>query len=503
MKIKKSIVAVLSVASCTGFAFSASPAHATDVSQNMNTPIYQSDNTITGNSLLSRYQKEINGSSTYGFNVNDGETFIASATSANGLVPIHRLWNSTSGFIFVPEGSEMTNDIKKYGFKDERVEFFASSTEATGLIPVYRLKSPTGKFSFTTDASKKNKDLSSGWTETEIAFYVKPVVADTNSNHMGVSTPWVFENTSDYQNSVFSKVAETGSQYVRIDLPMYAISKGDNEPYTYDFTRADVLVNNALKNGLTPLVILSTLPGNLVPNADGNPNSIATGPTTPHQVQAYTDYVKAIVTRYKDKINNWEIWNEENLSGSWGGGKNNPNQPSPSAQNYTNLLKSVYPAIKSIQPQSTVLVGGTGDADGNGDISSQNFIKQLYADGAKNFFDAMAVHVYADWSNNGTEFIDQLPTYRTIMDSNGDNHKKLWITESGERVVSGTSTVDQQKTMEDYTVEKWKSIHDRGPLFVFTMMNDVDPGFGLLNDDGSRRPAFMEWQKIAANSFIA
>ena len=59
----------------------------------------------------------------------------------------------------------------------------------------------------------------------------------------------------------------------------------------------------------------------------------------PSNLQDYADFVSALATRYRGRIQIYQVWNEPNLAREWAG-----NPPSP--QQYTQLLKIAYPAIK-------------------------------------------------------------------------------------------------------------------------------------------------------------
>ena len=72
----------------------------------------------------------------------------------------------------------------------------------------------------------------------------------------------------------------------------------------------------------------------------------------PARDRPYAQYVTALIQRYgpkgtfwtanptvpKDPITEWEIWNEEDLVGSW--------NTSPFASSYVGLLRVAYPAVK-------------------------------------------------------------------------------------------------------------------------------------------------------------
>ena len=144
----------------------------------------------------------------------------------------------------------------------------------------------------------------------------------------------------------------------------------------------------------------------------------------------YARFAGALAKRFAGRVAAWEIWNEEDASLWWASG------PDPAA--YTALLKAAYPAIKSAEPSATVVLGGLTGND-------YEFLSQLYADGAKGFFDAVAVHTdticdvespYEILRNGQTDprisrwsFLG----YRTVhevMLAHGDG-SPIWMTELG------------------------------------------------------------------------
>ena len=144
----------------------------------------------------------------------------------------------------------------------------------------------------------------------------------------------------------------------------------------------------------------------------------------------YARFAGALAKRFAGRVAAWEVWNEEDASLWWASG------PDPAA--YTAILKAAYPAIKSAEPKATVVLGGLTGND-------YEFLSQLYADGAKGFFDAVAVHTdticdvespYEILRNGQTDprisrwsFLG----YRTVhevMLAHGDG-SPIWMTELG------------------------------------------------------------------------
>lgn len=119
----------------------------------------------------------------------------------------------------------------------------------------------------------------------------------------------------------------------------------------FDWTNLDNVVANANKNGVTDiLMVLSGTPtwatnqrnpiSLPAPNASGVPANMAD----------WDDWVRAVATRYKGKIKNYQPWNEANLSTFYTG------TPAQMAD----LTKRAYDIIKSIDPSATIVAPSTG-----------------------------------------------------------------------------------------------------------------------------------------------
>jgi hypothetical protein len=90
---------------------------------------------------------------------------------------------------------------------------------------------------------------------------------------------------------------------------------------------------------------------------------------------------------------------------------------------YAQMLKVAYPAIKRVNPQAWVLVGG---------ISSGwpvEFIRGIYEEGGRDYFDFMNIHTYGVPINWG--MMVQGYAAKTVMSEYGDVDRPLWNTEFG------------------------------------------------------------------------
>lgn len=99
--------------------------------------------------------------------------------------------------------------------------------------------------------------------------------------------------------------------------------------------------------------------------------------TPPRSASDYAAFVGKLAKRLHGRAAAWEIWNEEDDSLWWSTG--------PNPARYTAMLRGAYKAIKHADRSATVLVGGLTGND-------YEFLEQLYKDGARGHFDAVAVH---------------------------------------------------------------------------------------------------------------
>ncbi|GHT63469.1 hypothetical protein AGMMS50239_19500 [Bacteroidia bacterium] len=142
----------------------------------------------------------------------------------------------------------------------------------------------------------------------------------------------------------------------------------------------------------------------------------------PHlRLDEWTDFIEKIVMRYKDKVRHWEVWNEQNLF--W---------INPDGADYAALLKATYKKIKEIDPELTVLYGGTSGIP-------MSFIEKSFAAGAADCFDGLNIHPYRGRMNDmqqAVQYEKDLENLRALMDKYNVKSKRLWITEMGYSTVT-------------------------------------------------------------------
>jgi spore germination protein YaaH len=324
--------------------------------------------------------------------------------------------------------------------------------------------------------------------------------------------------TDSDHGRLFGLIQQMGFGWYKQQVEWFRYNPG---PGQYDWGALDRIVDSANAAGIKVLFSVVKAPQWSRPSGDTDQ-----GP--PADPNVYGEFLKAMASRYKGRVAAYEIWNEQNLYYEWGGlgGKLN-------AGKYVQLLKVAYQAIKSVDPNATVISGAltpTGYNDGNIAIDDRVYLEQMYQAGMKNYCDAVGAHpsgynnppdakweTYADpsasfnakghpsWFFRGT-----LESYRNIMIKYGDSAKRIWVTEFGWASVEGlgvapapgyeyaadnTEAEQAQYITQAYQLAKsWGWV---GPMFLWNLnfgpicgAADEKAAFSIIRPNWSMRPAF-------------
>lgn len=136
----------------------------------------------------------------------------------------------------------------------------------------------------------------------------------------------------------------------------------------------------------------------------------------PRDLQDWRNYVRTIVTRYKGRIQAYEIWNEPNLTDFWTG----------SVDQMLTLTKEASAIVHGLDPKA-VVVSPSATAD-YGIPWLVEFLKR----GGGQFVDVIGYHFYV--SPNTKQPEEMLPVIqrvRQVMSESGLGNKPLWNTETG------------------------------------------------------------------------
>jgi hypothetical protein len=294
---------------------------------------------------------------------------------------------------------------------------------------------------------------------------------------------------------------QLGVAWVRLDFDWSTIERSRG---WCDLGRYDSVIRELRDAGIQVLGLVSYTP---TWARDGQPSKFR----PPERAGDYARFAAQLAARYAPMgVHAWEIWNEENTGQFW--------QPGPSPSRYVELLRHAYSAIHAADPDAFVLIGGLAQARNTPtSIAAIDFLRLLYRDGARPFFDAVADHPYnsprmpgdQSSSNNWQRMAATSPSLRSIMSENGDAYKQIWITEYGaptngsypgnQKVVISEERQAQMVAQAYAMVQHYRWA---GPLFWYEYQ-DLCPAlatrsyecfYGLVRFDGSPKPSYTDYQ---------
>lgn len=312
----------------------------------------------------------------------------------------------------------------------------------------------------------------------------------------GFSIGGGFQNQSDAEVArELDSMKSAGARWVRMDVNWAVIQAGG--PSSYDWTRFDRVAAAATSRGFTVLAEILYTPA--WARLAGAPAE-----SPPANLEDYARFARTAVAHYAPLgIHAYEVWNEPNNASFW--------QPKPDVARYTAMLKVAYPAIKSADPSAVVISGGMSPAADDGrNISPLTFLRGIYANGGKGFFDAVGHHPYCYPAYPGDaqtwsawyQMYGTSPSLRSIMADNGDSGKQIWATEFGAPTngPSGTFVGEQaQAAMLTRAFDLFQTYSWAGPMFWYsqrdtgTTMETQENFYGILRHDFSAKPAFAAY----------
>jgi Glycosyl hydrolase catalytic core len=232
---------------------------------------------------------------------------------------------------------------------------------------------------------------------------------------------------SALNRSDVTRMAASGVATVRLQVNWGFI---EPRPGQRDWTNYDAVVASIAGAGMQPEPVLLGVPSWISRKA-ARPPLFSAG-----QRQAWMGFVAELAARYGhsgsfwsahpelpyEPFADWEVWNEPNLTGFWGG------RPSP--RRYARLLRITRSGIDRSDPSARIAVGGLFPPPrAHYGVTLESFMQRLYrVHGIRRAFDAVAIHPYASRPKG---VLAETRQARRIMNRHHDGATPLWITEVG------------------------------------------------------------------------
>ncbi len=271
------------------------------------------------------------------------------------------------------------------------------------------------------------------------------------------------------QNAEMDLMQQAGIKTVRIDAEWYFMEQSQGTYHPTYLERMDNAINGLVQRGIEPEIVVTSTPSWVTIPPSGDPDPMHEPPvrgkvnsdcdptqticSSYNHAQAYDNFLTFLIGRWKGKVHDYEIWNEPDGGWAWRttGAFTYPQDYLDRGADYATLLKSAYTAAKAADPSVTVVGGVLSNA-----LQGQQYmLKAIYDNGAKNYFDVYAQHLYCDppndnWCNsNRTPYDPQTlaDTFATnmspVMQQYGDSTKPVWVDETGYNSNTAGGGVDE------------------------------------------------------------
>jgi xylan 1,4-beta-xylosidase len=318
----------------------------------------------------------------------------------------------------------------------------------------------------------------------------------------------------DSQAQLKIVVDELGFRYIRFHAIFHdvlgTVRVRDGET-TYDWTKIDELYDDLLARHIKPFVELGFTPQAL--STSDNSIFYWKGNTSHPKPDAWRDLVAAfarhIEQRYgKDEVRSWffEVWNEPNLSGFWEGGDQ---------QAYFQLFDLTSNTLKSVDP--ALRVGGPSTA---GASWVPEFLAHAKHSGAT--VDFVSTHTYGvnggfldengksdtKLSPSPDAIVGDVRRVRLQVEASAFPHLPIYFTEWSTSYTPRDAVHDSYISAP-YILSKLKACEGSVQGMSYWTYTDLfeEPGpptaafqggFGLMNRDGIRKPAYFAYKYLHA-----
>ena len=278
----------------------------------------------------------------------------------------------------------------------------------------------------------------------------------------GMTSPTLFQDAERDANLM----RRAGMAWDRFDAWWGAIEPHQGQ---FDWSFMDRVVEFNARHGISTMPILcysSAWSGGKPPLDDA-------------ERERYANYVYQMVSRYRDRVHAWEIWNEPNIPTFW--------KPQPSAHDYALLLRAAYAAAKRADPTCTVVGGATSMAD-------INYLLDLYHYGAWDSMDVVSIHPYSMGGNAHQQRLDRILASVQAMNRATGKPKPVWVTEIG--WTSSGPTQDRDQAISLFQTYCFCLAAGVRCVFWFCL-TDWSERWGLVRTDGSLKPSYAAYSRLA------
>jgi hypothetical protein len=302
----------------------------------------------------------------------------------------------------------------------------------------------------------------------------------------------------------FNDMRELGVGWIRVVVNWSLVEPTNTDPSGYSWWQVDNVLSGARHNCFNILATITHAPDWATSSPEGPLDKVG--------LEELAEFVVALAERYDgDGVNDapgsptvrfWELYNEPDAGPTpfgEGWGKH--------GDKYAEMLKAVYPAVKTANPDAQVVFGGIAYEGFDDDDPPGTFVRSFVSDvlkaGGGDYFDYMNFHKYPGCANcDGPGVIEKTATIRGILAEHGVS-KPMIISETGWHnnhlppYFPGNDELQSR-----FVVKLFTQIYPADvDVVIWFMMHDLE-GYQFLNGlvDGSnppgRKPAFYVFRRF-------
>ena len=289
---------------------------------------------------------------------------------------------------------------------------------------------------------------------------------------------------------------ELGATFFRFDIPWREVAPTvpGNPSYQrafaadpgwsgYRWERLDRIVAALEQAAIAPLPVISHAPAWAIDVRAPTPAG------RPAQREYFADMMTALATRYRGRVQHWELWNEPDHLHSWTG----------TLADYVELvLEPGAAAVRSAAPECAVLLGG---------LASHHSLEVIHRAGGALLYDIASVHSYPPIAS--VRPVRRAVNHvRWVLERDGGPSRPVWLTECGINTAQSAPPSNFGGVTDEPGQARFiRSLYDSvaaDAIFLYQMRDttifDADGAllkrvhWGLLGDLDRRKPGFNAYR---------
>ena len=197
--------------------------------------------------------------------------------------------------------------------------------------------------------------------------------------------------------------------------------------------------------------------------------------TTPPDNAKFAELAERIVTKYGDRVQDWEIWNEANINYFWSG----------KSDEFAAFHKSVAPVVRRLDPEARIIVAGMAGVEKS---SVDGFATAMSKAGAltPDMADLYGMHCYSPegmWDAPYGLIEGHLMALGEPIE--------IYPNEQGYDMQGGKLSAEKQGEFFNRGLAR---LFAAGATKITCFQSDGKADFGVLNEKGEPRPAYLAFE---------